>query len=897
MKKTFQLFALALIISSTLSITGQNLEKYSQVKIYAVSDFQFRQIENAGLFLDHGINKPGEYFETWLSQTEIKMLQNSGVPFEITVDDWDSYYQERQRKNEISRDTKLITEYNITHNIYGSMGGHMKWQEAVSELDSLRMEYPNFVSEKFSIGNSYENRPMWTIRVTKNPNAPTGRPEIWYNAITHAREPMGMMNVFYYIYWLLENYNIDPVATYILNNREIYFTPFINPDGYVYNQTTNPNGGGMWRKTRSQQSGAIGVDPNRNFGTYNFWNSPNGGSSTSPSSDTYRGISPFSEIETQNFKNFLNSRNFKATLDYHTYGNYLIKPYAWCDPTPTPDDAIFNEFGNDIVANNGYTFGTPYQTVGYYVRGGDLDWIYSNDTTGHSNHIFGMTPEVGTSGFYATQAEIIPYSKNCMFMNIYMAMITGPYVSSAKNTLNKSNYTQGENGTLKVVFKNKGLGDASNIKIEWTSNSNYINIPNQIFLKSSMPSRTSDSTIFNFTILDSCPSVYYVPTTLKIKINDTVTVYTKNIDIFVGGGLVAFSTIGTGTTAVGWPFYSFYHDSRTQMLYTASEIINGGGAQGSIYQLAFNVVSPAAQTLNGFNIKMKQTTLTSLSAWESSGFSTVYSGTYSVPGNGWQNITLQNPFQWDGTSNLLIEICFDNTSYTANTTVNSSSTTGTMVKHNHVDNGAGCTLTGTSTAATRPNIMMSISLLVPVELTSFSSSIINNKVHLTWSTATETNNKGFEIQKSNNAEEWHKLSFVDGKGTSTELSNYSYVDEKSTVGTTYYRLKQIDYDGTVTIFGPIEVNMENQINYVLEQNYPNPFNPTTKINFSIPVSGNISLKVYDILGNEVASLIDGFKEAGNYSVNLNSSNLSSGIYFYELKSNNFTKRLKMMIMK
>ncbi len=148
----------------------------------------------------------------------------------------------------------------------------------------------------------------------KNPDAPTGRPEIWLNGVTHAREPLGMSNILYFVYWLVENYNIDPIATYILNNREIYFTPFINPDGYVYNQTTNPNGGGQWRKNRRPQAGATGVDLNRNFGTYNFWNSTNGGSSTSPSSDTYRGPHPFSEPETQNFKTFFNSRNFKVHL-------------------------------------------------------------------------------------------------------------------------------------------------------------------------------------------------------------------------------------------------------------------------------------------------------------------------------------------------------------------------------------------------------------------------------------------------------------------------------------------------------------------------------------------------------------------------------------------------------
>lgn len=516
---------------------NNGIEKYSQVRISITSDYDFQRINNAGLFLDHGTYKKGFYFETWLSETEINMLKNSGVSYQVVVDDWYSYYSQMNKNNSVSPNIPLTDAYTINHSIYGTMGGHLKFEEAIAKLDSMRLQYPTLISVKWSIGNSYENRPMWTVRVTKNPDAPTGRPEIWLNGVTHAREPMAMMNVFYYLYWLFENYNIDPVATYILNNREIYFTPFINPDGYYYNQTTNPNGGGMWRKNRKPQGTAIGVDLNRNFGTYNFWNSTNGGSSTSQSSDTYRGPSPFSEPETQNFKTFVNSRNIKTELDYHTHGNLLIKPWAWCDPTPTPDDAIFNEMGAECTIENHYSFGTPYQTVGYYVRGGDLDWLYSTDTTGHSSHIFAMTPEIGNTGvFWAAYNDIIPFSQQCMIMNIYMSLVAGPYASLKTATLNKQTYAQNESGTFKVVFRNKGLATAPNVKVQWTPLNSYVSIPVQIYTKASMSSRTSDSTTFNFTVSGSCPNNYGIPTRLKIMQNDTITLYNKLHYILVGNG-------------------------------------------------------------------------------------------------------------------------------------------------------------------------------------------------------------------------------------------------------------------------------------------------------------------------------------------------------------------------
>jgi carboxypeptidase T len=563
------LFVLFLATSLILAQNKSGTEKYSQVRISVKSGNDFIKLGNSGLFFDGGDYKKGLYFETWLSESEIAMLRNSGVPFEITIDDWIKHYNEMQRNNYISPNIELTDSYTISHSIIGTMGGHLKWEEAISKLDSMRLQYPNLVSVKWSIGNSYENRAMWTIRVTKNPDAPTGKPEIWLNGVTHAREPIGMENVFYYLYWLLENYNIDPIATYILNNREIYFTPFINPDGYYYNQTTNPNGGGMWRKNRQPYGSSIGADLNRNFGTYNFWNSTNEGSSTSPSSDTYRGTYPFSCPEDSNYKVFFNSRNFKVGLDYHSYGNYLIKPYNWCDPVPTPDDAVYNEMGADIIANNHFTFGTSSQTLQYFIRGGDIDWCYSTDSTGHSTHRFFMLPEVGTATFWPTQAEIVPLARTCMYMNIYMSLVAGPYPKLMSAAFNKPAYSQSETGVFKVVIRNKGITDAQNVKIQFTPLSSYVTIPVQVYNRATLPLRTSDSATFNFTVSGSCPNNYGIPARLKIMQNDTITIYNKLYYILVGNGTAilldsAENGFNNWTTTGSWALTTTQYHSATQ---------------------------------------------------------------------------------------------------------------------------------------------------------------------------------------------------------------------------------------------------------------------------------------------------------------------------------------------
>jgi hypothetical protein len=186
--------------------------------------------------------------------------------------------------------------------------------------------------------------------------------------------------------------------------------------------------------------------------------------------------------------------------------------------------------------------------------------------------------------------------------------------------------------------------------------------------------------------------------------------------------------------------------------------------------------------------------------------------------------------------------------------------------------------------------------VIPVELISFNSALIDNKVQLNWTTATETNNKGFEIERarrssSNYAEAgWVTIGFVPGFGTTTEPKSYSFVDEDVTTGIYKYRLKQIDFDGTFTFSNETEVAVDfTPKEFVLYQNYPNPFNPTTTIKYEIPGQARndkvvVVLKVYDVLGNEVTTLVNEEKQPGVYEVEFNASDLSSCIYFYQLKS-------------
>jgi hypothetical protein len=191
---------------------------------------------------------------------------------------------------------------------------------------------------------------------------------------------------------------------------------------------------------------------------------------------------------------------------------------------------------------------------------------------------------------------------------------------------------------------------------------------------------------------------------------------------------------------------------------------------------------------------------------------------------------------------------------------------------------------------------ISLDVIVPVELTSFTANSDKNDVILTWMTATETNNQGFEIQRKTSGE-YERIAFVEGRGTTTEVQNYLFRDKNLLSGSYMYRLKQTDYDGSFAYSDEVEIDIDQPSVFYLGQNYPNPFNPSTNIKYSIPADGNVSLKVYDLLGKEVATLVNEPQQAGTFDVIFDGANLASGVYYYQLITGELTATKKLMLTK
>lgn len=191
---------------------------------------------------------------------------------------------------------------------------------------------------------------------------------------------------------------------------------------------------------------------------------------------------------------------------------------------------------------------------------------------------------------------------------------------------------------------------------------------------------------------------------------------------------------------------------------------------------------------------------------------------------------------------------------------------------------------------------------VPVELSFFSAQLIDRDVILNWTTATELNNQGFEIEYSIDNENFSMIGFVQGFGTTTEMKSYSFRISDVAAGVQYYRLKQMDFDGTSTIYNSVEVTGPVPNTFMLNQNHPNPFNPSTTISFSLPVESNVTIKLFNMIGQEVAQIAKNNFQAGSHNVEFNAKDLSSGAYIYTLEAKgindaSFVSTKKMLLLR
>ncbi|TXB68384.1 M14 family zinc carboxypeptidase [Phaeodactylibacter luteus] len=455
-------FLLPLLCSFALtSLFAQDI--YHRVRV-DLSQHSLQELARLGLETDHGHYVAGAYFVNDFSEAEVQLIDEAGLPYRIAIPDVAQWYASQpealETRNGCSPEDGSLFPYETPENyVPGSMGGYFTYAEMLSELGRMAELFPHLISPVAPIDTflSHEGRPIYWLRLSDNPNMEEpGEPKVLYTALHHAREPNSLSQMIFQLWYMLEHYETDPEIRYLIDHTDLYFIPCINPDGYLFNEQTNPNGGGLWRKNRRIIDGfPSGVDLNRNYGFE--WGFDNNGSSPSPNSQVYRGPAPFSEPETQAVKAFCERHDFKIILNYHSFGNLLIHPWGYND-TPTLEDELFKGMGSIMNRQNSFLLGTGTETVGYVVNGGSDDWMYGD--TENREKAYSYTPEVGPEsfGFWPPESAIDELNKSCLWQNLATAHLVHYFIDVKEES---PEILPAQSGLLTLHLQRFGLGEGS----------------------------------------------------------------------------------------------------------------------------------------------------------------------------------------------------------------------------------------------------------------------------------------------------------------------------------------------------------------------------------------------------------------------------------------------------
>ena len=464
------------LLRTAVHVHSSDTEKYQRIKIW-LDGKKSSELAKLGIDLTEGEYRKDVWFISDFDGRMVSKIRHAGFRVEILVSDVKAFYKARIEKSAL-RTIDPANAQSITcgipapsypvpaHFYHGSMGGFFTYAQLLNILDSMALLYPNLITVKQPIDatQTIEGNDIFYLKISDNPGTDEPEPEVLYTALHHAREPESVSQLIYYMWYLLENYASDPEIQALVDNTEMYFVPCINPDGYLFNEITDPNGGGLWRKNRRDNlDGEFGVDLNRNYG-FN-WGFDDNGSSPFSVDDTYRGASPFSEPETQAIRNFTNGRQFRLALNYHTYGNHMVVPWGYIPVLLTPDSLEFDFYGHAIAKYNQYHVGTPSQTVGYITNGSSDDWMYGEQSS--KPKIFSMTPEVGdqNDGFWPDPSRIDFLSESNVYANLTLARLAGRYGTV---THNLPRYTGDLQNQFRFTFRQLGLDTTGTYTVSLT---------------------------------------------------------------------------------------------------------------------------------------------------------------------------------------------------------------------------------------------------------------------------------------------------------------------------------------------------------------------------------------------------------------------------------------------
>ncbi len=561
--------------------------KYHRIKA-TLSSEKFKQMMQLGLDIDHYEFKEG-ILTAEVSENDLRLLKDNNVRIKYVIKDLGKNIAKYNAK--IDKAAALAAKAGTTSNAltvatplhygtggsYGAAGAvsrHFTFQEMQNELDEMRTLYPNLISVKSSLGSTDQGRSIFMVRISDNADVDENEPEVLLNGVHHAREPISMSQLIFFMWHVLENYDTDKELQTLVNSTEMYIVPCLNPDGYEYNRSTNPTGGGMWRKNRHLNSdGTYGVDNNRNY-SYDWGGA---GASATTTSETYRGATAFSEAENIAMRNFTISRNFVSALNTHAYGNYCLYPYSSKLVNTNPEIPLFTQLSSFLTQDNNFVSGNCQSTLGYIASGDAVDWGYGDIVSKPKMYTF--TPEIGNSsdGFYPAASRLIPLCNSMMVMNKNILKVSTSY---GLVTTTAAPSLESLNGTIPFNIQHFGIS-AGTYVVGVSALSSYVS-------SIDAPKTISSNTIFqiqngtfNYTIDPATP----IGTVLNFEVStnnsyttrrDTISIVfncaspTSNATngITTNAANATWSTVGTNTD-----YYFSSKDATTAVWSTDSLVV------------------------------------------------------------------------------------------------------------------------------------------------------------------------------------------------------------------------------------------------------------------------------------------------------------------------------------
>ncbi len=604
-----------------LQVSAQNNEIYSKARIFTSNKADIENLLKNGIAVDHGVHKKNVYVESIFSQKELNRATSLGYNVKIIIPDMKKHVSELKNKKTSQKNATPCSsgnDYATPQNFnLGTMGGFLTLSQMLQELDDMRNLYPNLITQKAPIGSytTSEGRSIYFVKISDNPTVDENEPEILFTAVHHAREPASMQQLIFYMWYLLENYSTNAEVQDLVNNTQQFFVPIVNPDGYRYNETLDPNNGDYWRKNRRPLgSGNFGVDNNRNYS----WHWGTSGVS-GPNGETYPGTNAFSEPENQAIKYLCENNNFTMAINNHSYSALLLFPFGYATNTPTPEHQLFVDMSALMVAENGYA---NIISADLYPAAGDSDdWMYA-DTT-NKNKIYAMTPEIGTS-FWPNQSEIIPLCKSMVYHNLTAAHLITNY---AKVTANDGTYIAAINSDINFNIQRLGIKNPGNFTVSITPiTSNIIGIGNAVSFTGMQLSEEQTAAI----ALNLNPSIAQGDLVeYSIDVNNGSYTSSETVSRYFGTPTTDFSLTGNSIS----DFNSTSWNTTTETFYSASSCI-----ADSPYGFYQNNADSSITLANTIDLTNKATATVSFWAkWDiEAGYDFVQFEISTDSGNSWQ---------------------------------------------------------------------------------------------------------------------------------------------------------------------------------------------------------------------------------------------------------------------